>query len=535
MGKTRGLVVKMECNDNLVSHNERGVKCLRTEDPNPPHHKDLPIPSSPNDGCRSPTTPVAAPHPPNADTPLDVDQEMEEQTVINTSKPSWVDSVDDALPPQASKNGEPHTQAECLVTLHKSLESAMDALNKLSIHTVLPERTISLVQELYHRTKMTSSDEQGPSDDILAVIRKLAKDVEDLKRTAPNPLPPPPPTQNPTRPKNVFTTGPTICPTPKTPKPAQPPLLNNPWQRHHPACLILQIPPTVDPNDRLMGIKAVEATNIALAPHTKATIIAVKWNDKGNCIAISHPDFTATDLVPFGNTIAAAITGQNVIECTATPDKKWHCIILNRVDTGKTDIDEDIELTQFQGHRPEEILKELQTNNPSLATMTIMEARWLTHPENLHEKTHSSVILTVSLQENVDILLCHVWRVVMYGRLASFAHYQDMKPVKQCTVCWSYGHLKCNKDPKYRSCAGKHTETDHTCLECPTSEDNHKNCNHLPTKCANCKGPHPADDTKCPSRMAATGTTRTPPKGGRFLHSNPTSNTNHDTHSATSL
>ena len=284
-----------------------------------------------------------------------------------------------------------------------------------------------------------------------------------------------------------------------------------------------------------MGIKAVEATNIMLASHTEATIIAVKWNDKGNCIAISHPDFTAMDLVPFGNTIAAAITGQNNIECTTTLDKKWHCIILNGVDTGKTDINEDIELTQFQGHRPEEILKELQTNNPSLATTTIMEARWLTCPENLREKAHSSVILTVSSQEDVDILLHHVRRVVMYGRLASFTRYQDMKPVKQCMVCWSYSHLKCNKDPKCRSCAGEHTETDHTCLECPTSEDNCKNCNHLPTKCANCKGPHPADDTKCPSRMAATGTTHTPPKGSHFLHSNPTSNINRDTPSTTSL
>ncbi|KIM52265.1 hypothetical protein SCLCIDRAFT_11925 [Scleroderma citrinum Foug A] len=249
---------------------------------------------------------------------------MEEQTIINTSKPGWEDDAEDASPPHASKNGEPHTQAEHLMSLHKSLESAMGTLNKLSIHTVLPECTISLVHELYHCTKTTSSVEQGPSDDILAAIRKLAKDI----------------------------------------------------------------PPTVDPNNRLTGIKAVEATNIALAPHTEATIITVKWNDKGNCIAISHPDFTAMDLAPFGNTIAAAITGQNDIECTATPDKKWHCIILNGVDMGKTDIDKDIKLTQFQGRRPEEILKELWTNNPSLATTTIMEARWLTRPENLRRCRH---------------------------------------------------------------------------------------------------------------------------------------------------
>ena len=156
MGKTRGLVVKMECNDNLVSHSERGVKCLHTEDSTPPHCKDPPTPSSPNDGCRSPTTPVAAPHTPNADTPSDIDQEMEEQTVINTSKPGWEDDVEDASPPHASKNSEPHTQAEHLVSLHKSLKSAMGTLNKLSIHTVLPECTISLVHELYHHFKASN-------------------------------------------------------------------------------------------------------------------------------------------------------------------------------------------------------------------------------------------------------------------------------------------------------------------------------------------------------------------------------------------
>ena len=189
----------MECNDNLANHSERGVKRLRTEDSTPPHRKDPPTPSSPNDGCRSPTTPVAAPHPPNTDTPSDVDQEMEEQTVINTSKPGWEDNVEDASPPHASKNGEPHTQAEHLVSLHKSLESAMGTLNKLSIHVVLPECTISLVHELYHHTKTTLSVEQGPSDDILATIRKLAKDIEDLKCTATNPSPPPTPCSKPSQ------------------------------------------------------------------------------------------------------------------------------------------------------------------------------------------------------------------------------------------------------------------------------------------------------------------------------------------------
>ena len=152
-------------------------------------------------------------------------------------------------------------------------------------------------------------------------------------------------------------------------------------------------------------MKAVEATNAALAQHTEASIIAVKWNDKGNCIVISHPNFTATDLEPLGNIIAATVTGKSDITCTATPDKKWHRVILNGIDTGKSDIDEDIELSHFQGRHSTEILSELQANNPSLATISIMEARWLTRPEQLREKSHSSVVLTTSSQEDIDFLI----------------------------------------------------------------------------------------------------------------------------------
>ena len=461
--KTRGLVVRMECNDDQSDQSDHASKCTRTEE-TPPHRKD-PTPPSPNGIGGTPTTLVA----PNPGTSPDVDQEMGEQPVANTSTPRWGDA-DDSFPPQATNNGEPHTQAELLESLHKTLEGAVDTLKQLSIHTVFPEHTLDLIQELYRRTTKTKSpEEQGPTDDILSALRKLAKDVEDLKHAAPIS---PPPTHDPAKPKNVFTTGPTIQPSPKTPKPTQCPVQpNNPWQRHHPARLILQIPPTVDSNDRLTGMKAVEATNAALAQHTKASIIMVKWNDKGNCIAISHPDFTAMDLVPYGNVIAAAITSKHNITCTAIPDKRWHRVILNRVDTGKSDIDEDIELSHFQGRQSDEILKELQANNPSLATISITEARWLTRLEKLHEKSHSSIVLTTLSQEDIDLLIHHVWRVVMYGRLVSFSRYQDTKPIKQCTTCWAYGHLKCSKEPKCRTCASNHSEDDHACLECPSSED----------------------------------------------------------------
>ena len=191
----------------------------------------------------------------------------------------------------------------------------------------------------------------------MSAIQKLAKDVEDLKCAVP---PPTPPAENLPKSKNVFATGPTIRPKLKAPNQpqttAQP---NNPWQQHHPARLILQISSLIDPNDRLGGMKAVEAANAALSPHTKVNIIAVKWNDKGNCIVITHPDYNATDLEPYDSIVASAITETNDVECITTPDRKWHRIILNGVDTDKSDIDEDIELSHFQGRHSGDILKEL--------------------------------------------------------------------------------------------------------------------------------------------------------------------------------
>ena len=331
--------MRMECNNIRTEEHQHERKRARKEDSStPPHQKD-PTPSSHNGNSGTPTTKEKLP---NTESSIDGDQIMDDQVMSNMQKSSWGDDNDTGREP-------PLTQADLLDTLHVTLESAMATLNRLSIHVVYPERTLALMREILRRSnKIHPQGSQGPSDNILSAIQRLAKDVEDLKRTAPNPLPPPPDLA---KPKNVFATGPTIRPKPKNPKPTQPTAQpNNPWQQHHPARLILQIPSPIDLADRLDGMKAVEATNVALAPLTKGTIIAVKWNDKGNCIVISHPDYNATDLEPFGNTIATALTGIPNIECITTPDRKWHRVILNGVDTGKSDIDEDIELSHFQGH-----------------------------------------------------------------------------------------------------------------------------------------------------------------------------------------
>ena len=301
----------MECNNTRMEEHQRKRTRLE-ESSTPPHQKD-PTPPSHNGNSGTTTTKETFP---NTEPSIDGDQVMDDQVTSNMQKSSWSNDND-------TGREIPSTQMDLLDTLHATLESAVETLNRLSIHAICPERTLALMRELLHRTTKTQPPTaQGPSNDILSAIQKLTKDVEDLKHAAPTPHPSSPDS---VKSKDVFATGPTIRPKPKNPKqtqPSAPP--NNPWQRHHPARLILQIPPSTDLTDCLDGMKAVEATNAALAPTTNVTIIVVKWNDKGNCIIISHPDYSATDLAPFGNIIATAITGIPNIECIATPDRKWH-------------------------------------------------------------------------------------------------------------------------------------------------------------------------------------------------------------------
>ena len=226
-----------------MSQPERN-KRPRIEETSPPHHKDptAPIPSG---GSGTPTSLKAIPHPHDTPPFPVIDQEMGEQTGNGVSSPSW---SDDPLPQAHDLNSNrTHTQADLLGSLHRTLESAVKTLNQLSIHATFPDHTINLIHDLYSRTaKAKSPDEQEPSDNILSAIRKLAKDVEELKCAPLNP----PPHPHPTRPRDVFASGPTIRPKPKSLRPTQPPSPpNNPWQRHHPARLVLQIPPTAEPND----------------------------------------------------------------------------------------------------------------------------------------------------------------------------------------------------------------------------------------------------------------------------------------------
>lgn len=452
---------------------------------------------------------------------VDIDSEMEDEESFNTSY---------------SREERELSFEESMEHLHTALDRAIDFTANLPPHTAYPPEIQEMVGELY---ALIVEEHPRPSmnaeNSIVSMLEKLTRDVEELKRRpTPNGTPTPPPNNHANTPKSqatttVHATGPLIRPQPKNKTleartaATQARRTNNPMTRHHPARLIIQPTEPIVPERRRSDRKTIDAINTSLKGITNATVVAIKWNDKGNCIVIAHPSFTAEDLLPHEGVIGAALLGDSTREFTAVPDKKWHRILLNGVDTGKADLDTDdvMEMDQFEGRQGQGIQHELKAVNPCLANVNFTEnPRWLTRPEILRQKMHSTVILTVSSQEEVEYLMTHVGGVFMFGRYATFSRYQDTKPIRQCLGCWSFDHhtSQCRTEPSCRVCAGPHHESAHSCEECPQTAKAQKGCSHHSVRCTNCGETHVADHKSCTYRKAIMASTRTAhitSKGGR--------------------
>ena len=116
----------------MEEHDQERVKkhtCTDEAKPIPPK------PPSPNGNGGTPTKRKD----PHSGTPRDTDQVMDDQITSNTPQPRWSDEENEV------DQDVPITQADLLENLHKSLESAVNTLNQLSIHAICPERTFALV------------------------------------------------------------------------------------------------------------------------------------------------------------------------------------------------------------------------------------------------------------------------------------------------------------------------------------------------------------------------------------------------------
>jgi len=135
---------------------------------------------------------------------------------------------------------------------------------------------------------------------------------------------------------------------------------------------------------------------------------------------------------------------------------------------------------------------ELETFNEGLALAST--PRYLTKPENRMEKVHSSCVIAMRDQGYLKRLLRY--GICIFGRQHKVEQYWAARPTDQCKHCQKFGHHheRCKNPPVCGICADPHhTTKTHACLNCTS----HTGCEHKPSKCANCGGPHRSNSKDC--------------------------------------
>ena len=142
-----------------------------------------------------------------------------------------------------------------------------------------------------------------------------------------------------------------------------------------------------------------------------------------------------------------------------------------------------------------EIANELTTYNTGLSLTE--QPRWLTTDDARAGKTASTVVINITGPRAADYV---------GKRLAAFSTtYRTERRLSfnshtQCSNCHGYGHHnnKCTNPASCRWCASPHPTGGHTCPTA-TCRIRGRPCNNTVLRCVNCKGPHDAHTTSCPS------------------------------------
>ena len=226
-------------------------------------------------------------------------------------------------------------------------------------------------------------------------------------------------------------------------------------------------------------------------------IIGVKYNTKGNCIAIAHPNTPIDRLAKHVEKFANVVAGTSTIN--AHPDTKWAHVVFNGVTTGQTYTGRPWTRDELTEEFTQALLAE------GIESM-IGQPRWMAHPDVLSTKRHASVVITLRSQEDADRLLRRNGGLMAFGEFVKTSRYTDKRPLKQCKTCWRYDHYQqtCKSDtPTCRLCSGPHQEQVHRCRQCDK-----RDCEHMPLRCVNCEEAHPSDYAMCNARRAVIGSER---------------------------
>jgi hypothetical protein len=237
-----------------------------------------------------------------------------------------------------------------------------------------------------------------------------------------------------------------------------------------------------------------EKINTLLASkNTRLRLIGAKWNTNGNLVLTFPYGSNPQEIARYTDNIRTALAIPDHI--SIGEDLHWSKVVISNVPTGAYNPNGK----RFSG---EELLNELHYNNPVAKFLTVTQLpRWITKTEN-NSKHHSSFVFSF-----VDPLGMHAKNLIntplfMFST-SVHAHVWVERPlIKNCTRCLGLDHFvgTCRRRPTCDHCGGTHASADHkgACNACRASSKNGP-CPH-PKRCANCQGPHGANDDSCPKR-----------------------------------
>jgi hypothetical protein len=235
--------------------------------------------------------------------------------------------------------------------------------------------------------------------------------------------------------------------------------------------------------------------DILAGKNTHLKLLYARWNNNGNLILAFPYGANTSEII---NSIPAILkTLALPDDAQVAQDTNWSKVIVSNVPTGVYSIDG----TRFDS---DQLLQELRESNPWVSNLVITQhPRWITKSENLSKHT-SSFTFAFADHDGSKFRELTQKNLYMFATPVKVKKWVEKPLLKICERCQALDHptSMCRRQPRCRICGDRHKTESHraACKLCRSGGGNlNAPCTH-PKKCANCSGPHGADDECCPKR-----------------------------------
>jgi hypothetical protein len=247
----------------------------------------------------------------------------------------------------------------------------------------------------------------------------------------------------------------------------------------------------IEPATAIANLNAIETRNrvndaLRKAGVDKKILVAmVHLSKAGNVVLTTGNECMASDLLSHRMVWEELVHAKSVKK-----DQKWAKIIAHGIPT-------DIFPDTKEGM--EELRSEIELFNSHVKLATA--PHWLTKVETRAGKSHSSVLLAFETEAEARLATQH--RLIVAATSVRTTRFIGVRPDMQCQQCQGLGHgtATCRRQPKCQLCADSHETRNHGCATCRTPIKGNA-CAHTIYKCANCGGPHRANDAGCETIQA---------------------------------